>query len=134
MNFSQVAEVLHISREGARKRILKYQDHEDLQEFLIKDETGKVIGLKEDGIELLRNIGSSRRSFAEERNQINLKARIEILEIQKDTLQQMNDNNLQMIKYLQGENVALREQIQKQNAELEALKKMSFWQRLTYKG
>lgn len=134
MNFSEVGEVLHITRDGARKRILKYQDAEELQEFLIRDPEGKIVGLKDDGIEVLRNLGASRRSFSEERNISTLKHRIELLEAENGSLKEISDNHKQYIAHLEGEIYDLKDQIQRQKAELDAFKGMSLWQRLTYKG
>ena len=134
MNFTEAGEALHISREGARKRITKYQDEEDLQEFLIRDSEGKIVGLKDDGIEVLRNIGASRRSFSEERNLSVLKHKIELLEAENGFLKDISEGHKQYIAHLEGELNDLKDQIQRQKAELDTFKGMSFWQRLTYKG
>lgn len=134
MNFSEVADALHISREGSRKRILKYENDEQLKPYLIYDKDNKLIGLHDEGIEVLRTIGANRRSFSQERNVIEYKHQIELKTLENSSLNDRIKDQLQYITHLEqeiddlkGENTRLRE-------ELKAIKGMNFWKRLTYKG
>lgn len=133
MNFSEVAEALHISRAGSRQKILKNKDAQEIKEYLIYDKNKKIVGLKEDGIEILRNLGATRRSFAEERNLSALKSEIALKTQENDLKNEIISNLKKELARYDKILDEYRERITKLENENEALKNMSFWQRLTFK-
>lgn len=125
MNFAQVGNLLNITRDGARKRILKNQDQ--LLPYLEKDETGKIIGLKEDGIEPLRNLkGDIRKSFKDERRELEIKLLKRDIEHYQELYNQEVRHNDQLTKQLEDTNV----RIQKLEAELDYYHNAGVMQRL----
>ncbi len=133
MNFSELGEKLNMSREGARKRVLKFKDHEDLLPYLEYDGE-RISGLNEDGIEVLRNIGSSRRSFSKERALSSLKGELSQKQAEIEAQRQINETQKRYIDHLEQEIKDLKDQNTKLSAELQTFKGMSLWQRLTYRG
>ena len=124
MNFSQAGEQLNMTRDGARKRILKFKN--ELDSYLEKDESGKIIGISEEGIEELRNVGQSRRSFKQERAQHQYDLLLEKyngLNKLYEAQVKHNDELSKLLDQMRDENIKL-------NAELSQYRSAGLLQRL----
>lgn len=125
LNFSEVGKELKMTPQGARKRILKYQHEDKLKPYLIF-EKDQLVGLEQDGIEILRQLGAHRRSFTKDRELNELKHKIELIEQENRFLKEGYEREKAYSEDYKQEN-------QKLKAELNEINNMSFFKRLTYK-
>lgn len=125
LNFSEVAQELHMTPQGARKRILKYQHEKELIPFLIYEKE-QLVGLEQEGIEVLRQLGARRRSFTKDRKLIDLEHKIELLEQENKSL---NELYQQQQRFSED----YKEQNEKLKAEINEFANGGIIKRLTYK-
>lgn len=120
-NFQQTAELLNMkSGNGAKKRMLKYEDK--LKQYLIYD-NGVLIGIDEEGIEPLRNVGARRRNYKDTA----IKHENELLKQQIESLRKENAYLEKRLEEISGD-------LQREKAENEALRSsLGFFGNLKYR-
>lgn len=129
MNFSQIADTLHMTRAGARNLVLKNQNK--LKKYLII-ENKKIIGINDNGIEPLRNCRTRKtntdykKSFEIEK----LKIEIDNLKNENKLLNDLIENNKKTFNILENQIEDLRNENIKLNSELSYYENLNFFQRL----
>lgn len=126
LNFTEVGKELKISQQATSKKIHKYENNEKLKPYLIYDENHNLVGLEQEGIEVLRHLGAHRRSFDKDRKLIDLEHRIELLEQENKSLNEL---------YQQQQRFSddYKEQNEKLRAEINEFASGGIIKRLTYK-
>lgn len=125
LNFSDIADRLHITPQGARKKVLKYKDNEELKAFLIYN-NNELKGIEEDGLEVLRNLGNHRRSYSKDRKLMDLEHKVELLEQENKHLLYERDREKEISDRATQENEKLK-------AEINEFANGGILKRLTYK-
>ena len=111
LNFTEVGSELKISQQAASKKVHKYENNEKLKPYLIYDENHNLVGLEQDGIDVLRQLGAHRRSFSSDRKLIDLEHKIELLEQENRSLNELYKQQQRFSEDYKEQNERLRSEI-----------------------
>jgi hypothetical protein len=129
MNFTEIARAMHWKTgKSASNLIRKHENNKELKPYILRDlETGRIIGLKQEGLEVLRNLGYQKPQPLELAKQdlelIELNHKIELLE------QELKGNE-RLLQYLTKDKERLEQENQQLKAELEQHKSLGFFKSL----
>lgn len=122
MNYSELGECLHITRQGARNIVIKNKSK--LKNYLIiKDK--KIVGIKNEGVEIIRNLQQRHpNTDSKKTNEIKLLSlQVENLQTQIKLFEKMVNDKDKTIDLL-------NDQITKLNAQLNHYQSLTFFERL----